>query len=91
MLLEGLAVVRLADIIPEIQQYIIANLALSSGFGWVDWDKLVFPGKLKIDYLRLYQAKGKENVGCDREFPRLVRIYVGAHVCQLPYSQRLPH
>lgn len=51
--------------IPEEPMYFIVNLALSSGFGWVSWDKLTFPAKLKVDYLRLYQAPGKENVGCD--------------------------
>jgi beta-glucanase (GH16 family) len=54
--------------IPREPMYIIANLAISSGFGWVDWDKMTFPGKMKVDYLRLYQAKGKENIGCDREW-----------------------
>lgn len=53
--------------IPEEPMYIIMNLAISRGFGYVNWDKLTFPAHLKVDYIRLYQAPGKENVGCDRE------------------------
>ncbi|UZJ56521.1 hypothetical protein CBS101457_005841 [Exobasidium rhododendri] len=64
--------------IPKEPMYIIANLAISSGFGWVDWDKLVFPGKLKVDYLRLYQAKGKENIGCSpKDYP--TKDYIERH------------
>lgn len=55
-------------------QYIIMNLAISSGFGYVDFERLTFPSSLKIDYLRLYQAKGKENVGCDRARRRVLSL-----------------
>ncbi|KAH8832785.1 beta-glucan synthesis-associated protein [Flagelloscypha sp. PMI_526] len=45
--------------------YLIANLGISKNFGNVDFDNLVFPTKMRIDYIRVYQEEDKINVGCD--------------------------
>ncbi|KAH9476791.1 Beta-glucan synthesis-associated protein KRE6 [Psilocybe cubensis] len=50
--------------------YIIANLGLSLGFGTVDFDNLIFPATMSIDYIRVYQPADSLNVGCDpKDFP----------------------
>lgn len=51
-------------------QYMIANLGMSENFGQVDLQHLQFPMHMKVDYIRVYQPKGQENIGCDPEgFP----------------------
>jgi beta-glucanase (GH16 family) len=51
-------------------QYIIANVGLSPGFGTLDFENLVFPATMSIDYIRVYQPADAINVGCDpQDFP----------------------
>ncbi|EIW78253.1 glycoside hydrolase family 16 protein [Coniophora puteana RWD-64-598 SS2] len=45
--------------------YIIANVAISNGFSYVDTANLVFPTKMRVDWVRVYQPKDAVNVGCD--------------------------
>ena len=45
--------------------YIIANLGMSSNFGFVDLDHLTFPTTMKVDWIRVYQDPSKKNIGCD--------------------------
>ncbi|CAO1624950.1 unnamed protein product [Sympodiomycopsis kandeliae] len=64
--------------VPQEPMYIILNLAISSGFGDIDWDNIRFPGKYLIDHVRVYQTKGQENVGCDPpDFP--TKKYIEKH------------
>lgn len=53
--------------IPEEPMYIIMNVAISSGFGTIQWDQLQYPATMQVDYVRLYQSKDRQNVGCDPE------------------------
>lgn len=48
---------------------IIINLGLSDSFGKIDWEDMVgeFPYVMSVDWVRVYQEEGKENVGCDPE------------------------
>lgn len=51
-------------------QYILMNLGISENFGFVDYENLVFPTSMYIDYVRVYQKKGELNIGCDPvEYP----------------------
>ena len=51
-------------------QYIILNLGISESFGFVDVEHLPFPAHMKVDYIRVYQPVGEENIGCDpQDFP----------------------
>ena len=51
-------------------QYIIINLGISESFGTVDLEHLPFPVHMRVDYIRVYQPKGEENIGCDPpDFP----------------------
>ena len=60
-------------------QYIIINLGLSEAFGVVDLDHLPFPVHLKVDYIRVYQPRGEENVGCDPpDFP--TKAYINQYI-----------
>jgi beta-glucanase (GH16 family) len=61
--------------ISQEPMYIIANLGLSLGFGEVDFDNLVFPAVMKIDYIRVYQDPDALNIGCDpKDFPTAAYI-----------------
>ncbi|CAE6540678.1 unnamed protein product [Rhizoctonia solani] len=56
--------------IPQEPMYIIVNLGISPNFGAIDFEHLQFPTWMLVDWIRVYQPKGKRNVGCDPEdFP----------------------
>ncbi|GAA5974252.1 hypothetical protein JCM11641_003355 [Rhodosporidiobolus odoratus] len=65
--------------IAEEPMYIVLNLAISTKFQLPQWGKVEFPGKLRIDYVRVYQKKGHKNVGCDpKDFP--TSKYINNHL-----------
>ena len=56
-------------------QYLIANLGMSTNFGFVDLDHLTFPATMKVDYIRVYQDPDNINIGCDPDdFPTAAYI-----------------
>ncbi|KAG8781271.1 hypothetical protein FRC12_022044 [Ceratobasidium sp. 428] len=66
--------------VPEEPMYILANLGISEGFGSIDFEHLVFPAYMLIDYIRVYQPSNKRNVGCDPpNFPTADYINTYAH------------
>jgi len=61
--------------VPEEPLYLIINLGLSQSFDHVDFTDLTFPAHLSIDWIRVYQPKGQQNVGCDPpDFPTTAYI-----------------
>ncbi|KAJ4289161.1 beta-glucan synthesis-associated protein [Kalmusia sp. IMI 367209] len=44
---------------------LILNLGISNSWTWINWERLVFPTVLRVDYIRWYQKKGEEMVTCD--------------------------
>lgn len=44
--------------------YVILNLGISNKFQTVEWDKLQFPARMYVDYVRIYQREGHTNIGC---------------------------
>ena len=42
----------------------ILNLGISPGWQKIDLSTLTFPTEMLVDYVRIYQRKGHENVGC---------------------------
>lgn len=51
-------------------QYLLINLGLSKAFGDLDEERLIFPTKMRVDWVRIYQPVGKKNIGCDPpDFP----------------------
>lgn len=62
--------------------YVILNLGISNKFQIVEWEKLNFPAKMYIDYVRIYQKEGKTNVGCspkDRPTEDYINRHLGAY------------
>lgn len=55
---------------PMEPMYIIFNLGISQNFGTPNWDLLTWPNTMSVDWVRVYQRPGEENVGCDPpDFP----------------------
>ncbi|PLW11627.1 hypothetical protein PCANC_05828 [Puccinia coronata f. sp. avenae] len=66
-------------VVSEEPMYIILNLAISEAFETVDAANLPFPSRLLVDYVRVYQKKGQENVGCSpKDFP--TESYINEHL-----------
>ncbi|RPD63538.1 glycoside hydrolase family 16 protein [Lentinus tigrinus ALCF2SS1-6] len=56
--------------IPQEPMYLIMNLGISKAFGFVDFDNLIFPSTLRVDWIRVYQDPSAMNIGCDPDaFP----------------------
>ncbi|QRW07384.1 glycoside hydrolase family 16 protein [Ceratobasidium sp. AG-Ba] len=51
--------------IPQEPMYMMLNLGISPNFGAIDWEHLVFPTWMLIDWVRVYQPKGSYNIGCN--------------------------
>ena len=61
-------------------QYLIMNLGISENFGFVDYDHLVFPATMRVDWIRVYQDPNNINVGCDPDaFPTKAYIETFVH------------
>ena len=45
-------------------QALVLNLGISPGWQTIDLTTMTFPTEMLIDYVRIYQRKGQENVGC---------------------------
>ena len=65
-------------------KYIIVNLGMSKNFGNIDFDHLVFPAQMRVDYIRVYQDVDAINIGCNpKNFP--TEDYINQFVyCLLP-------
>ncbi|KAI0756923.1 glycoside hydrolase family 16 protein [Daedaleopsis nitida] len=56
--------------VPQEPMYLIVNLGISEKFGFVDYEHLTFPTKIRVDWIRVYQDPDALNVGCDPpDFP----------------------
>ncbi|ESK85953.1 glycoside hydrolase family 16 protein [Moniliophthora roreri MCA 2997] len=54
-------------LIPEEPMHIIMNLGISRSWTTILPETLQFPAEMKFDYIRIYQRRGHENIGCDPE------------------------
>ncbi|EJD00930.1 beta-glucan synthesis-associated [Fomitiporia mediterranea MF3/22] len=79
--------------------YVIMQFGMSKNFQTVELDKLPFPSAMLVDYIRIYQKKGQENIGCDpRGFPTAdyINTYIEAYTNPNlttwvdDYKQRVP-
>ncbi|KIM89908.1 glycoside hydrolase family 16 protein [Piloderma croceum F 1598] len=67
-----------ARLVPEEPMYIIVNLGFSPNFGAIDFEHLVMPTTMSVDYIRVYQPKDAHNIGCDPpDFP--TAAYIAAY------------
>ncbi|TFK43746.1 glycoside hydrolase family 16 protein [Crucibulum laeve] len=56
--------------VPQEPMYMIINLGMSENFGAIDFDHLIFPNHLRVDYVRVYQRADAINIGCSpKDFP----------------------
>ncbi|KIY46300.1 glycoside hydrolase family 16 protein [Fistulina hepatica ATCC 64428] len=61
--------------VPQEPMYMLINLAFSSSFTWINYDELVFPTTMSVDYVRVYQKSDSINYGCDpADFPTAAYI-----------------
>jgi beta-glucanase (GH16 family) len=44
---------------------IVLNLGISNSWSYIDWNALIWPSTLHIDYVRVYQPPGSMSVTCD--------------------------
>ncbi|KAF7303511.1 GH16 domain-containing protein [Mycena indigotica] len=59
--------------------YILVNLGISPAFGFIDFEHLVFPATMRIDWIRVYQRRDAINVGCDpRDMP--TQAYINTYI-----------
>ncbi|KAH9476339.1 Beta-glucan synthesis-associated protein KRE6 [Psilocybe cubensis] len=66
-------------IIPEEPMSIVLNLGISNNWQKIDTNSMLFPGEMKIDYVRVYQRKGQTNTGCDpKDYP--TADYINRHL-----------
>ncbi|TIB38904.1 hypothetical protein E3P86_01376 [Wallemia ichthyophaga] len=65
--------------ISEEPMYMLLNQGISENFGNIDWEELIFPSVMSVDWVRVYQPAGKRNVGCDPvEMP--TASYIARHL-----------
>ncbi|KAI0735052.1 glycoside hydrolase family 16 protein [Earliella scabrosa] len=65
--------------VPQEPMYIIANLGMSTNFGFVDLDHLTFPTTMRVDWIRVYQDPDNLNIGCDpSDFP--TQAYIAEYI-----------
>ncbi|CCO34833.1 putative beta-glucan synthesis-associated protein C23H3,11c [Rhizoctonia solani AG-1 IB] len=85
--------------VPEEPMYILANLGMSYNFGPIDFEHLVFPAYMLVDYIRVYQPADQQNIGCDPpDFPtaNYINTYIEAYTNPNittwvdDYKQRMP-
>lgn len=51
--------------VSEEPMSLILNLGFSNAWTWIDWEHLVFPAVMRVDYVRWYQKPGEKMVTCD--------------------------
>ncbi|CUA66683.1 Beta-glucan synthesis-associated protein KRE6 [Rhizoctonia solani] len=65
--------------VPMEPMYLIINLGISPNFGAIDWEHLIFPAYMLVDWVRVYQPKDAHNIGCDPpDFP--TRDYINTFI-----------
>lgn len=61
--------------IPQEPMYIIANLGFSINFGGIDFENIVLPATMRVDWIRVYQPSDARNIGCDpKDYPTAAYI-----------------
>ncbi|KAG8706592.1 hypothetical protein FRC08_000955 [Ceratobasidium sp. 394] len=69
--------------VPQEPMYMILNLGMSLNFGQIDWEHLVFPTWMLVDWVRVYQPKGAHNIGCsppDYPTAEYINTYIDAYM-----------
>ncbi|KAI0266416.1 beta-glucan synthesis-associated [Gloeopeniophorella convolvens] len=65
-------------LIPEEPMSIIFNLGMSPNWQTIDLSTMTFPAEMLVDYVRVYQRKDSQNIGCDpKDYPTM--DYIARH------------
>ncbi|KAG6855509.1 hypothetical protein H0H87_001844 [Tephrocybe sp. NHM501043] len=65
-------------LIPVEPMSIVLNLGMSQNWQNIDFSTLTFPAEFLIDYVRVYQRRGAQNVGCNpKDYP--TKEYIDNH------------
>ncbi|KAK6459568.1 glucan synthase subunit [Scheffersomyces xylosifermentans] len=51
--------------IPKEPISMIMNLGISNNWAYIDWQSLIFPATLRVDYVRVYQPSDNIKLSCD--------------------------
>ncbi|KAH8725601.1 beta-glucan synthesis-associated [Phaeosphaeriaceae sp. PMI808] len=68
--------------VSEEPMSMILNLGISNAWTWIDWEHMVFPAVMRVDYVRWYQKKGEEMVTCDPpgfETTKYIKDHINAY------------
>jgi len=66
-------------LISEEPMSIVFNVGMSPNWQTIDLTTMTFPAEMLIDYVRVYQRKGYENIGCDPpDYPTM--DYINNHL-----------
>ncbi|KAJ7094453.1 beta-glucan synthesis-associated [Mycena belliarum] len=66
-------------LIPVEPMSIILNLGMSMNWQTIDLASMVFPAEMLVDYVRVYQRDGEQNIGCNPpDFP--TTDYINNHL-----------
>lgn len=63
--------------------YIILNFGMSPQFGDPDFEHLVLPAIMKIDYVRVYQRTGMTNIGVNIRAGLYLRTFLSRWLLSL--------
>ncbi|KAH9006339.1 beta-glucan synthesis-associated [Lactarius hatsudake] len=65
-------------LIPEEPMSIVLNLGISPNWQTIDLTTMTFPTEMVVDYVRVYQRKDSQNIGCDPpDYPTM--DYISRH------------
>lgn len=68
--------------VSEEPMSLILNLGISNSWTWIDWERLVFPAVMRVDYVRWYQKAGETMVTCDPpgfETTKYIKDHINAY------------
>lgn len=78
----------------EEPMYMILNFALSPAFQTLQFNRLEFPGTMYVDYVRVWQEKGKTDITCDpKDHPtadyidKFIEYYTNPNITTWPESE----
>ncbi|KAI0744973.1 beta-glucan synthesis-associated protein [Earliella scabrosa] len=65
--------------VPQEPMYLLVNLGMSPNFGFIDFEHILFPSKMRVDWIRVYQDPNMINIGCDPpDFP--TKAYIDKYI-----------
>ncbi|KAG7095496.1 hypothetical protein E1B28_006235 [Marasmius oreades] len=74
-------------LVPEEPMAMVLNLGISQNWQNIRLNTLKFPAEMAFDYVRIYQRKGQQNIGCNpKDYP--TTDYISRHLDQYSDSNK---